>query len=106
MIEEAGGPRFDQFVGHWNTEGEMENKCSGVGMGGCRHGHAFTVACYGNRGVPSCVREDLRFDEDRQVVTIDTWPVSRHDRRLAADKVPNAIELTGAASPRPNDRRE
>ncbi len=68
----------------------MDNRCSGIRPnGGCRHGHAFTMACYGHGSAPSCTREDLKFDEARKVVTIDTWPVSRRDRRLAETEVPN-----------------
>ena len=74
----------------------MDNRCSGMEPnGGCSHGHAFTMACFGNNDAPSCTREDLKFDEERQVVTIDTWPVSRRDRRLAATEVPNA-EVSGS----------
>jgi len=68
----------------------MDKRCSGIAVnGGCSHSHAFTMACHGNGGIPSCEREDLKFDEEHQVVTIDTWPISRRDRRLAATEVPN-----------------
>lgn len=38
----------------------------------CKHGHAFTTAClFPEHGTPPmCCREDRRFDEARQVVTI------------------------------------
>jgi hypothetical protein len=59
---------------------DKEKACSGLipnSAGGhhCRHGHATTAACFGNgypHGVviPVCVREDKRFDEALQAVTI------------------------------------
>ena len=58
--------------------------CSGIVVnGGCSHGHAFTMACYGHRGTPTCMREDLLFDEERQAVTIETWPITRREIRNA-----------------------
>jgi hypothetical protein len=48
------------------------NHCPAAEGRSCKHGHAFTTGCLlpSERNVPSCCRDDLVFNEQRQAVTI------------------------------------
>lgn len=48
------------------------NRCPSAEGQSCKHGHAFTVGCLmpSELYVPVCCRDDLVFNEKRQVVTI------------------------------------
>lgn len=59
--------------------GNKKDYCSGLKEGGgCKHGHDITQACFGV-GYPAgdigpvCIREDKRFDEERQAMTVAPW---------------------------------
>jgi hypothetical protein len=59
--------------------GPAPNRCSAAKWPqapDCAHGHAFTTAClFPEHGrPPMCMREDRRFDEARQVVTMGYYP--------------------------------
>ena len=58
--------------------GFKENWCSALEDERCKHGHATTHGCFGacystEEVIPICTREDKRFDEEKQVVTIAPW---------------------------------